>query len=106
MSRDIGLGLLYYSAIVAVASVAAYAVMHPGWRRSGDGHHVMSYMASVALILGVWTAGAFFDTPPWWQSVRLVAFMTLPVVLTWRLILIVQSWWQRRRPAPSPEHLE
>lgn len=97
MTRELGLGLLHVSAAIAVASVVLYALLHPGWRRSGDGHHVMAYMVSVALILAVWSVGVLAVIPPWWEYVRLIAFMTLPVVLVWRLILIVRSYFERRR---------
>lgn len=96
MTRAIGLALLYGSAVLGIAAPVLYAVLHPGWRRTPEGKHLMLYMGVVALVLSVWSVGALFKAPEWWDHVRLIAFALLPFVLGWRVWLIVRTYREDR----------
>lgn len=97
--RWVGNVLLYTSTVIAAVSVIVYHGLSGGrWAHSQEGRHVMAYMASIALILTTWMIGVVFEVPHWFDTVRLCVFATLPIVLTWRLVLIV-----RAQLNPEPE---
>lgn len=102
--------LVFVSAVLALACVAAYqGATGGGWRDSGDGWHVMSFMAAIAAVLSL--AGAriiavdvfHVPEPPWFFAMRVAVFSTVPLVFAWRLVMILAAWRKKRRRAAQIE---
>jgi peptidoglycan/LPS O-acetylase OafA/YrhL len=97
---------VFVAAVLALLCVVAYQLATGGgWRDSGDGWHVMSFMAALAAALAL--AGArliavdvfHVPDPPWFFNVRIVVFLAVPGVLAWRLVMILIAWREKRRRA-------
>lgn len=90
--------MLIGSALLAIACVVAFWRGTQGdWRHSSLGRHLMAFMATHALILGLGlTRIILVDvlgmSDPWvFQWIRLAAFCLLPVVIAWRLVIIIKA---------------
>jgi hypothetical protein len=88
----IGDVLFVASAIPAVASVLVFARVP--WWRTPLGRHLMSYMAVIAAVLGLGCLRLVIGQPPAFEAIRTAVFALVPVVMWWRLIVLVQA--QRR----------
>lgn len=111
---QIGDVLVLITAAIATTSVILHARVRPPWWTSAIGRHLMAYMAAMAAVLILAAiriiAGASLEVP-WFALLRTVVFMTVPVVMGWRLLIQVQlSRWTRdvlprddapRRAAPE-----
>ena len=97
MIHLIGNILIVICAGLATAICALYH-LSARWWESEPGRHIMSFTAVIALLLWLWTIGAFFDRDAtWFQALRLVAFFGLPWVLGWRLWLLYKIQIRPRR---------
>lgn len=94
--RVIGSALIVVSALLAVACLAAQALLARWWRTPG-GRHFFWFHLVLALCLGLWTSRLVFPDGAWFQVLRLVAFSGIPIVLAWRLQIIIQTWRDMRR---------
>lgn len=93
----IGTVLIFWGAGVGVASVIVHSRVD--WWRSEMGRHLMAYMAVIAAVLVLSCIRALTGNSgdSWWfQLVRLIVFVGVPVVMTQRLVLQVKA----RRPTP------
>lgn len=94
----IGSALLALTAAINTACVVAYGwTTRGGWRDSEMGRHLMCFMCSEAAILDLSVVrmvagGAGWPDPVWFRVLRLVVFVTLPVVMGWRLAIIVRAY--------------
>lgn len=105
MITTIGDLLIVATALLAAACVAAYQwVSRSAWLDSDTGRHLMSFMASITVVSGLSATRAVVvdvlhqPDPAWFRGARLVAFVSVPAVLAWRLALILSA----RRPEPDP----
>lgn len=102
MIQAIGTVLVVVSAVLAWAVCVLYH-LSARWWRSEAGRHVMTFTAVLALVLSLWVVGALTPAAKgqWWQIVRLVAFVGVPVSLGWRLWMVwrlqVRPGWKRER---------
>lgn len=101
MFRQLGFVLLTVSALPAVLSVVVH--LTTPWTRTRMGRHLMAYAAAIAAVLVTWTVGFFFQSPPWFDIVRLAVFSLVPVVLWWRLWMQVQA---RRTKEKCPKRVD
>jgi hypothetical protein len=88
----VGNFLIFWAAAVGVASVVAHARVP--WRRSEMGRHLMAYMSAIAAVLVLSCVRIVAGDAPWFQLLRLVVFVAIPVTMTWRLRLQLKA---RRR---------
>lgn len=93
--RLIGNGLISWAAVVGVLSVIVHAL--GPWRASEMGRHLMAYMTAIAAVLLLSVVRIIIGDSPWFQSLRLVVFVGVPVTMTWRLVLQLQARRYNRR---------
>ncbi|MEV0830909.1 MULTISPECIES: hypothetical protein [Streptosporangiaceae] len=93
--RVAGSALVVASALLAVACVVAQALLARWWQ-TPSGRHVFVFQGVLAACLSLWAARLFFPDGDWWQFARLVAFAGVPVVLAWRLQIIIRTWRSKR----------
>jgi len=91
-----GSALVVVSALLAIACVVSQALLARWWETSG-GRHVFAFQAVLAACLSLWAVRLLFPAGDWFQVPRLVAFALVPLVLAWRLRIIVQTWRKARR---------
>ncbi|MFC3986424.1 hypothetical protein ACFOYY_40275 [Streptosporangium jomthongense] len=60
----------------------------------------------LALTLGLWALRLLVPEGDWFQAVRLAAFALVPVVLAWRLQIIIYTWRRGRRQRREAPHGE
>lgn len=90
-----GKALVVVSAVLAIAGLVVYQVLSRWWE-SSYGRHVFSFQAVIAVCLSLWAARLFFPEGDWFQVPRLVAFSGVPVVLAWRIVIIIRAWREER----------
>ena len=101
--HDIGDGLLTLAAVLGAACVAAYqATTRGAWRTTETGRHLMAFMLSEAVVLGLGAVAIAVahlggTTPEWFLTLRVAVFTSVPLVFVWRLRLILAAWWETRR---------
>lgn len=94
--------LLVLSAIPAIGSVLVYSTVT--WWRSAWGRHLMSYMAAVALVLGLGVVRLVWGDSPWFAGLRATAYVLTTVMFWWRLFIVIQARRERStKPAPPTE---
>jgi hypothetical protein len=89
-TTTVGNVLLILSAIPAVASVLVFSRVT--WWRSPWGRHVMAYMSAVAVTLILGVCRLVFGDHPMFAALRVVAYISVVVVLWWRLIILVAAY--------------
>ncbi|MER7500431.1 hypothetical protein AB0L05_27615 [Nonomuraea pusilla] len=92
----VGSVLIAISAVLAVAAVVLHHVL-ADWRRTEAGRHAWTFEAVLALSLTLWAVRLAVPEGDWFVLVRLAAFALVPVVLAWRIRIIVQIWRRSRR---------
>lgn len=85
----LGNGFLVWAALVATASVAAH--LRVPWWATPMGRHLMAYMFVMALVLDLGVVKLIIGDSAWFQLLRLVVFVGVPVVMTWRLWVQIQA---------------
>lgn len=106
MITAIGTVLVAASAVLAWTIVVLYH-LSAHWWASEPGRHVMTFTASLAVVLTLWTVGLLIPTKGmWWEITRLVAFTGIPFGLGWRLRLLwkLQIKPGLREPARRVRH--
>lgn len=97
----IGNVLIIITALGATLSVMVYARVP--WSHLPMGRHLMCYMVVIAAVLDLSVLRIMFGDSPEFQLVRLVVFVGMPVVVWWRLVLLVLAQRDRvdlERPPP------
>jgi len=92
----IGSVLVIVSALLALACVVSQALLARWWETSA-GRHVMAFQAVLAAVLCLWTLRLWVPDAAWLVVLRFVAFAGVPVVLGWRLHIILKTWRAKRR---------
>lgn len=90
MARFLGNALIFASAAGSVLFVVLYHLRAPWWR-SATGVHLMAFTASEAAVLSLSCVRIVVGDAPWFQAVRLVVFVSIPFVIWWRVVLLVQA---------------
>lgn len=96
MIQTIGSVFIVTSALLAVGCVVAHQLLARWWE-TPYGRHVFAFEFVVATCLGLWALRLVIPEGEWFQVARLVAFACVPVVLAWRLIIILRVWREERR---------
>lgn len=94
--RQAGTVLIVVSAVLAVAAVVLHQLL-ADWRKTEAGRHAFTFEAALALSLSLWVLRLAVPEGDWFLLVRLVAFALVPVVLAWRIRIIVLIWRRNRR---------
>lgn len=95
----IGNGLIVWAALVGVASVIVHSQV--AWWDSPMGRHLMIYMSVIAAVLVLSCVRVFFGDSQWFQLVRMIVFIGVPLAMTQRLALQLRA---RRKPkGPSAD---
>lgn len=80
-----GTVLIHWAALVGVASVIIHTRVR--WWATEMGRHLMAYMSIIAATLVLSCFVNDFGDSAWFQLVRLVVFIGVPIVMTQRLAL-------------------
>jgi hypothetical protein len=88
--------LVVVTALIAIACVVAQALLARWWETPG-GRHVFAFQSVLAACLSLWAIRLLFPGGDWFLIPRLVAFALVPLVLAWRLRIIIQTWRRARR---------
>ncbi|MET8985814.1 hypothetical protein ABZW49_10235 [Nonomuraea wenchangensis] len=88
--------LLIVTALLALACVAAQALLARWWETSA-GRHVMAFQGVLAAVLGLWALRVWFPDNDAIRTARSIAFLGVPVVIGWRLAIILRTWRDKRR---------
>jgi hypothetical protein len=94
---NIGNVLLFITAALCSACALTYGwTTWGGWRDSEVGRHLMSFMISEAAILDLGVVRVAADAagwpdPSWFRALRVVVFVSLPIVAAWRLSIILRA---------------
>lgn len=94
--RVVGSVLIAISAVLAVAAVVLHQLL-ADWRKTEAGRHAFTFEVALALSLTLWVLRLAVPAGDWFLLVRLAAFALVPVVLAWRIRIIVQIWRSNRR---------
>ncbi len=94
--REVGTILIVVSALLATACVVAHHVLSR-WRQTSAGVHAFTFEAALAATLDLWAIRLVVPDGDWFQFIRLAAFAAVPVVLGWRLAVIISTWRSERR---------
>ncbi|WP_036322040.1 putative phage holin [Microbispora sp. ATCC PTA-5024] len=94
--RLTGTVLILVSAVLATGCVAAQGLLARWWKTDA-GRHTFVFQAVFALCLDLWALRVVVPDGAWFLIARLVAFMGVPVVLAWRLEVIIRTWQRGRR---------
>lgn len=92
----IGNVLLIVTALLALACVASQALLARWWETPG-GRHVMAFQSVLAAVLCLWALRVWVPDSPFVLLLRFAAFACLPLVLGWRLAIILRTWRAKRR---------
>lgn len=88
MIQVAGTVLVVVSALLAWAVCVVYHLSARWWERE-VGRHVMTFTATLAVVLTLWAVGAVAPArDTWWEVLRLVAFTGVPLSLGWRLWIV------------------
>ena len=94
----IGSVFIVWAALVGVASVIVHLRVFD--RRSTMSVHLLGYMFAMASVLVLSCIRIFTGDSWWFQLLRLITFIGVPIMMTHRLWLQIQA---QRRPNPEPE---
>ncbi|MER6581837.1 hypothetical protein [Nonomuraea sp. NPDC001023] len=92
----IGNVLLVVTALIAWACVVSQALLARWWETAA-GRHVMAFQAELAALAGLWALRVWFPDVEAIRIARSIAFVGLPIVLGWRLAIIIRTWRAKRR---------
>lgn len=92
----VGSVFLIVTALIAVACVVAQALLARWWETSA-GRHVMAFQGVLAAVLTLGALRAWLPDAQWLIVLRFAAFAGVPIVLGWRLAIILRTWRRRRR---------
>ncbi|MET8866545.1 hypothetical protein ABZW11_26705 [Nonomuraea sp. NPDC004580] len=96
LAQTAGSILIGVSALLSLAVVATHQML-ARWERTAAGRHAFLFEAVLALSLTLWALRVAIPEGQWFLAARLAAFALVPVVLAWRLIVIIQTWRRTRR---------
>ncbi len=102
MLRLLGSGLIVVSTLLALEWVIAYHRLTGGqWRHNEMGRHLMAFEGALAAVLTLSSIRIVTDLfgypdPAWFQALRLIVFVSIPVVFVWRRWLLAKA----QQPAP------
>jgi uncharacterized membrane protein len=83
----VGNVLVFWAAIVGVASVVVHSRVR--WWETRVGQHLFYYMLTMATVLVLACIRVVFGDSWWFQLLRLIVFIGIPVLMTQRLIIQV-----------------
>jgi len=92
----IGTVLVLVSAVLAVTCVAAQMLLARWWETPA-GRHVMAFQTVLAVCLALWSLRLVVPDGEWFVVLRLIAFSGVPIVLAWRLAIILRTWQAKHR---------
>jgi hypothetical protein len=87
--RLIGDLLIYWATAVGALSVIWHARVP--WRSTPMGRHLMAYMGSIAAVFLLISIRNVFGDSHWFEILRVVVFVAVPVTMTWRFWLQVKA---------------
>lgn len=90
--RWVANGLIFWAALVGTASVVVH--LRVRWWETEIGRHLLAYMTCVAAVLLLASFRILFGDSWWFQIIRLVVFVGIPVTMTQRFYLQLKA--QRR----------
>lgn len=99
----IGSVLVVASALLADACVLAQAMLARWWE-TPQGRHVFAFQFALGLCLSLWAARLVVPEGDWFLAARMASFGLIPIVLAWRLMVILRTWRTMRRNRSREVH--
>jgi hypothetical protein len=93
--RMVGTALILASAVLATGCVVVHMLLARWWVTDA-GRHTFAFQAVLATCLDLWALRLVVPDGAWFLVARLAAFACVPVVLGWRLEIIVRTWRRKR----------
>lgn len=84
-----GTVLAHWAALVGIASVVVHSRVP--WRETAMGRHLMAYMAAIAAVFTLACIANDFGDSVWFQLLRLITFIAVPIAMTQRLVLQIRA---------------
>ncbi|MDH2424722.1 hypothetical protein [Sphaerisporangium sp. TRM90804] len=91
-----GTVLVVLSALLADACVIAQMLLARWWQ-TPQGRHVAAFQSALGLCLTLWALRLIIPEGSWFAIARMASFALIPVVLAWRLVIIIRTWRDARR---------
>lgn len=91
----LGTVLILMSAGLSTSCVAAHALLARWWETHA-GRHAFTFQAVLAAVLDLWALRLVIPDTGWFVLARVLAFVGVPVVIAWRLVIIVRVWHSAR----------
>jgi hypothetical protein len=96
------------AAIVATMALAwVVVIVHhflASWWKTPEGRHVFTFELVLAVVLGLWGLRLIIPEGDWFLFIRVVAFALLPVVLVWRLRILIANHRRARKARLEAEN--
>lgn len=96
--------LVGLSAAIGCVFMITYQIKARWWR-SHDGIHVFSFMGVITAVLVLATLRRCLDEPAWYGVASMIAFAGVPVVLLWRLHILLKAQ-SKRKMRPERERID
>ena len=97
MLHLLGTVLLHWAALVGVASVVVHLRVFD--RHSVMSVHILGYMSAISAVLVLACIANDIGDSGWFQLLRFVVFIAVPVLMTQRLYLLVKAQRTSRHSA-------
>ncbi len=86
--------------VIAMALAWVVVLVHhflAKWWTTPEGRHVFTFELVLAVVLGLWGLRLIIPEGDWFLFLRVVAFALLPVVLVWRLRILIANHRRARK---------
>ncbi|MCC5574463.1 hypothetical protein IMZ11_02255 [Microtetraspora sp. AC03309] len=103
MIQVIGSVLVVVTAVLADACALLYGLGFRWWTHR-TGWHLLSFMTAIGIVATLGTVRLLTGEPSWYEVARLVAFSLVPMVVGWRLVILIRALpGERRRRSEGRE---
>lgn len=103
--RNAGTVLIVGTAVLSWVVVGIHHRLMRWWATE-FGRHVFVFELVLAVVLGLWALRLIVPEGDWFQFIRLIAFAGVPIVLVWRIRILIISWRSTREQREEAERGE
>lgn len=100
--RNAGTVLIVGTAVLSWTAVVLHHLLARWWENE-FGRHTFAFELVVAVVSGLWALRLLIPEGDWFQAVRLAAFAGVPVVVAWRIRILIISWRRTRKHREEAE---
>ncbi len=89
--RNAGTILIVVTAALSWITVVLHHLLARWWETE-FGRHTFAFELVVAVVSGLWALRLLIPEGDWFQAVRLAAFAAVPLVVAWRIRILIIAW--------------